>query len=311
MKDKFDILKPVGAYKPDPDKPPPKVAGRAIAGIAMELIFKERVFFYLILFSSLSLIAIYGIFLILFQLGNDTIEFSFQFYKLISQVSSAENFILLFVFFQLTWFSIIFFNTALTYCAITFFKGEKPAVYKSIQFSLSRLNMIIPWALISGTIGFILRILRHKVKDLKIILPMTLLAGGWAITTFLVIPIIVVENISLKEAIKRSGDLFKDTWGERLHAHIGIVVTGFLTFIFLMIPVFILQNKQIIPLSITFGFTAIAAGIITSFTAGAGEIVRAGVYQYAIGGPMWFERKAIKDLFTATKPEKDSEKDDG
>ena len=311
MKDKFDILKPVDTYKPGPDKPPPGETGRAIAGIAMELIFKERVFFYLILFSSLSLISIYGIFLILFQLGKDTIEYSFNIYQLFNQVSSTENFILLFIFFQITWFSIIFFNAALSHCAITFFKGEKPAVNESIQFSLSRLNIILPWALISGTIGFILRILRHKVKDLKIILPITLLAGGWAITTYLVIPIIVVENISLKEAIKQSGKLFKDTWGERLHAHIGIVVTGFLTFIVLMIPVFILQNKGIIPMSITFGFTAIAAGIITSFTAGAGEIVRAGVYQYAIGGHMWFDRDAIKDLFTATETEKESEKDEG
>ncbi len=309
MKDKFSVFKSVDTYKPDTDKPPPGQTGRAIATIALELIFKERVFFYLILISSFSLIAIYGFFLILFQLGDDAIELSFIFYKSINQVSSRENYILLFVFFQLAWFSIIFFNTALAHCAITFFKGEKSTVNESIQFSLSRLNTILPLALISGTIGFILRILRHRVKDLKMILPITLLAGGWSITTYLVIPILVVENISLKDAIGRSGRLFKETWGERIHAHIGIFLIGLLTLIVLMLPLFMLQNKGIIHLSTTLVSMVIIGGIITSFTSGAGEIVRAGVYQYAIGGPMWFEQEVIKDLFNDSETEKDDEND--
>ena len=310
MEDKFSVFKPVTPYKPDDsEKPAPRETGLAIATIALELLFKEKVFFRLIAVSTLSLTVIYGLFIVLYQSGRDMIGFPFDYNKVLNQLFLSENYILIFIFYLLTYFSIVFFNTALTHCAITYFNDEKPSVNASIQFCLSRLKVILIWSLISATIGFILRFLRYRIRDLKKILPLLLFAGGWSITTYLVIPVLVAEKTNLKEAIKRSGKLFKDTWGERLHAYIGIGIIGFLIFIVLMIPLFMLQNKQIIPMSITFGFTAIAAGIITSFTSGAGDIIRAGVYQYAIGGPTWFEREAIQNLFGT--PEFEEEKNEG
>jgi hypothetical protein len=55
---------------------------------------------------------------------------------------------------------------------------------------------------------------------------------AWTLVTYLVIPIFVVEGLTVGNAVKRSAELFKRTWGENVAAQFGFGFLGFL----LMIP---------------------------------------------------------------------------
>ena len=46
--------------------------------------------------------------------------------------------------------------------------------------------------------------------------------------TFLVLPILVIEGIGPIAAVKRSGELFKRTWGENLMTNAGIGIVAML-----------------------------------------------------------------------------------
>jgi hypothetical protein len=55
-----------------------------------------------------------------------------------------------------------------------------------------------------------------------------LLGMAWAVLTFLTIPIIMLEDLGPISAVKRSGTLFRKTWGENLVAQAGFGLFGFL-----------------------------------------------------------------------------------
>ena len=46
--------------------------------------------------------------------------------------------------------------------------------------------------------------------------------------TFLTVPILVIEDLGVGDALKRSKDLFKKTWGENVIGQFGLGSVGFL-----------------------------------------------------------------------------------
>ena len=51
---------------------------------------------------------------------------------------------------------------------------------------------------------------------------------AWNLVTFLVVPILVLEDLGVGDALKRSKDLFKKTWGENVIGQFGLGAVGFL-----------------------------------------------------------------------------------
>ena len=49
---------------------------------------------------------------------------------------------------------------------------------------------------------------------------------AWSLVTFLVVPILVVEQLSVGAAVKRSAELFKHTWGENVVTNGGVWLLG-------------------------------------------------------------------------------------
>ena len=91
---------------------------------------------------------------------------------------------------------------------------------------MRRAGKILPWAIISATVSMILRAIEERAGFVGQIV--AAIAGmAWAVVTFLVLPIIVIEGVGVRDAIKKSGNLFKRTWGENLAAQIGFSLIGF------------------------------------------------------------------------------------
>ncbi len=223
------------------------------------------------------------------------------------QVSSGQSvigFVILFLFYLVTYTVIIFSNTALIGAAMMRLRGEDPTVADGFNIARSHLTQIIEYAAISATIGMILNALRNQDNFLTQILA-SIVNVAWNVVTFLVIPVLIVENVGAIDAIKRSGSLLKKTWGEQLIASSGI---GFVMFLVSIAAMFVIGAPLFLLASVTgsgvIAVFAIAVVVLVlvffSLIGGAlGGIFQAALYRYATEGTAgeFFDESLVAGAF--------------
>src|SRR5258707_15327757 len=126
----------------------------------------------------------------------------------------------LFLFYLVNYFVITFFNTAIISCAVLRMVGGEPTAADGFREAAARLPQIAGWALVSATVGLILRIIEDRLEKIGRIVA-GLLGMGWTVVTYLVVPIIVVERKGPIAAVKGSSALLKKTWGGQLIGNFG------------------------------------------------------------------------------------------
>jgi Family of unknown function (DUF6159) len=133
----------------------------------------------------------------------------------------------LFIFYFFNYFVIIYFNSAMVGCAKMRLMGDDPIVDDGFEAANSRIGSILGWAAISAVVGLVLRIIEDRSKTLGKIIA-GLLGVAWSLTSFLVIPIIVIEGKGPIESFKESAAMLKKTWGEQIMSNIGFGLIFFL-----------------------------------------------------------------------------------
>jgi hypothetical protein len=196
-------------------------------------------------------------------------------------------------------FVTVFFNTAIVSGANERFSGGDPSLGSALGGAASRLPQIVPWALLTGTVGLVLQAIESRAGFLGRIV-VSLIGAAWAIVTFLVVPILVVERLGPIQATKRSAQLFRQTWGENLAAQVGFGLVGFLA---------ILPGLLVGGLAIASGSTAIIIGgvaLAAVWVAAVLVVISAlscvfqlALYRYATGGemPAEFSAEVMQDAF--------------
>ncbi len=107
---------------------------------------------------------------------------------------------------------------------------------------------------------------------------------AWNLVTFLVVPILVLEDLGVGDALKRSKDLFKKTWGENVIGQFGLGAVGFLlTFpgVLLIVIGAALGTAGLIVLGVVGVIWVLVAAVIVSALSG---IYRTALYHYAANG---------------------------
>jgi hypothetical protein len=175
-------------------------------------------------------------------------------------------------------FIVIYFNTALVGAAMIRIRGGDPSVWDGFAIANARLPGIIGWAIVSATVALILRIILERLRG-NIIgqLAVAFVGGAWGILTFMVIPVLIVDNVGPIEAVKRSGSLLKRTWGEQFAANFGFGLIMVAAFIVATIPTAVLFFVAPV-VGIAVGVVAFGA-IIVTFNALDG-IFKAALYEY-------------------------------
>ncbi len=137
---------------------------------------------------------------------------------------------LAFLFYVLEYFIIFFANAALVGATTIRLRGGTPSVGAGLRIAASRTGSIFVYAMISATVGMVLRAIAERAGFIGRII-VSLLGAAWGIATFLAVPVLVNEQVGPVDAIKRSMDLLKRSWGEQLVAGAGInIVFNWLTF---------------------------------------------------------------------------------
>jgi hypothetical protein len=133
-----------------------------------------------------------------------------------------------------------FFNVCVVYTTKIRFEGGNATFAESIRFALSRIPVIVQWSLISATVGLILRILHNLASNLGKIgqivanILIGLLGMAWSIMTIFVVPVLVYENTGPIDAVKKSTQVIKKTWGESLIKNIGLGLVQLLIFVLIL-----------------------------------------------------------------------------
>ena len=202
-------------------------------------------------------------------------------------MEQAMHMLVLFAFYCCNYFVIIFFNAGLIACAQIRMEGGDPTVKDGLHAAWSRLPAIAGWAVLAATVGLVLRLIEERSSLVGKIVA-GLLGMAWSITSFLVVPILVIENESPLSALRRSAVMLKKTWGEQL---IGNFSFGFI-FLLLALPgVFVLVlgiSANSVPLIVVSVLYFIAISLAQSALQG---IFQAALYLYMRDGeaPEGFE----------------------
>lgn len=212
--------------------------------------------------------------------------------------------VVLFGFYFVNYFVIIFFNSALIACAVKSFYGESPTIGEGLRASMARLPQIFAWALISATVGLVLRVIEDRSEKVGAIVA-GLLGMAWSAVTYFVVPVLVIEKAGPLAAIKRSGAILKSSWGEAIGAKGGI---GFFCFLATLPFIGLIIGGGVVMMNVTsLGIALIACGVIgllivSLVSSALSAIVQAAIYMYGSSGdaPSGFEASNLRGAFAGT-----------
>ncbi|GFG54568.1 hypothetical protein CQY20_00195 [Mycolicibacterium agri] len=187
-----------------------------------------------------------------------------------------------------TTFVAIFFNVALSACAVRSMRGEDTSVGDGVSAATRRFGAILGWTLVSGSVGVVLRLIEERAPLLgRIAGWMT--GAAWAVASFFVIPIIALEGDGPIRSLKRSTAVVKERWGEGATGAVTISVVAVLLGIVIAVAgtigVITLMTLEAWPFAIGLIVATVVAVILVSVVSSAlSQIFRVAVYQYAATG---------------------------
>jgi MFS family permease len=214
-------------------------------------------------------------------------------------------FIVAFLYYLVQYFVIFFANTALVGAAIIRLNGGAPTVGDGFRVASQRFNAILGYALIAATVGMLLRAISERGGILGQITS-AIVGTTWSVATFLVVPVLVVENVGPIEAVKRSTALLKKTWGEQV---VGSLSMGF---IFGLLAVLVILAgiglgflatsifKTILVPGVVIVVLVVMALLVLSLVGSAlNGIYTAAVYSYATGtgSGSYFDAELLRSTF--------------
>jgi hypothetical protein len=221
--------------------------------------------------------------------------------------NEVMGFLVMFAFYVVQYTVIFFANTALVGATMIRLRGGDPTVRDGLKIASSHFGPILGYALIAATVGMILRLISNMGKGIGQFIS-SLFGLAWNIATFLVVPVLVVENVGPIEAVKRSTSLLKRTWGEQIVGNLGIgavfallIVAEVIVSVAVIAWVATLQSTALLIFVIcAFVLLFLLTGLIQSALSG---IYTAAVYQYAAEGKTsgFFNPQLVEGAFRQGK----------
>ncbi len=217
----------------------------------------------------------------------------------------VAGYVIGFLFYLTMYFVVIFANSALVGAAMIRLRGGDPTLGDGFRIAMAHVGQIFGYALISATVGLLLRALRERGG----------IAGqivawfgnmAWSLATYLVIPVLVVEDVGPVEAIRRSASLLKRTWGEQIAGNfsIGLVfaLLSLLAVLVVGLPVILLAaaTGSVVAMALGIGLVVLLVAVISLVGATLNGIYVAALYRYAVEGeisPQFFQASMIQDAF--------------
>jgi hypothetical protein len=215
------------------------------------------------------------------------------FFSLLGGISSAAYdwifWVLLFVFYIVSYFIAIFFNAAIIGCATIRLNDGDPTVRDGLRVASSRVGKLFGWAVIAAIVGMILNAAERAArKNFIARIVLSFLEMAWTIATMFVVPVILYEDIGGFTAIRRSTRIIRQTLGETLISQFTLSIAAFL-FSLLGIVLIFAGVYFIFTYSLILGIIMLIAAIayflfISILFSALNGIMVAALYRYAKTG---------------------------
>jgi hypothetical protein len=162
-------------------------------------------------------------------------QWGFEAFDMVEQ-GSVTDYAIVFLFYLVAYFVIIFFNVGLVHCTRIYLEGGTPQFNDGVKFSMTRLPTILGWSALSATVGLIIKAVQENTGTVGDILS-SIVGIIWSIATFFVVPVLAYEEVGPIEALKRSGAIMKEKWGESIGASFSFSILTFLGMLLIALPV--------------------------------------------------------------------------
>ncbi|MBL9141938.1 MAG: hypothetical protein JNK53_08740 [Phycisphaerae bacterium] len=219
-------------------------------------------------------------------------------------VYKVYGLLLSFLFYATTFFTATYCNVALVGCALERFEGKPTSFRRGIQIANSRIAQILAWSLVAATVGTILRAIEERAGFIGRIV-IGLIGLAWAVATFFVVPVLVVEGVGPIDAVRRSAGIIRQKWGEALIVTAGIslvlaaaVIGVVLLTAALVVGAALLTQHWALPVAV--GSLGLIAVILVALVGSTlKEIVNAALYRFATTGDVapGFTQLSLQGVF--------------
>lgn len=176
-----------------------------------------------------------------------------------------------------------YFLGALVHGANEALEGRRPELGECFAAANAKLHRLLPWALVQGTVSIVIRALEDRGFIGQIVA--SLVGAAWAIVTFLTVPIIMLEDVGPIAALKRSGRLLKQSWGENIAAQFGFGLFGLIAVLPAILVFALAASTGSTVVVVAFGAVAVAWIVVVSLAVSAlTGIYRTALYRFAVDG---------------------------
>jgi hypothetical protein len=177
-------------------------------------------------------------------------------------------------------FIAVFFNAAVVATADGYLQGRTPTLGDGLHTATTKAGKLLGWAALTTTVGLIVRAFEERAGILGRVVG-TIVGMAWGVVTFLVVPVLLFEDLGVVDSVKRSTHLFRARWGEQLIGNGSIGLAVLLVGVIAALPVVLLY--AVAPV---LGIVAavVAFGALMAASAALSGIFNAALYRYATTG---------------------------
>lgn len=195
-------------------------------------------------------------------------------------------YLLTFVFYVANYFVVVFCNVALVAVANNRMGGGSWGMRAGLDLAWQRKWSIFQWAVFAATVGMILRTISERVGLLGRIV-VGLVGLAWSLAIYFIVPVLAFENLGPIDAFKRSVQLFRKTWGERVVAGVSFGLIFALPWFLLMglaMALMPMMAGSIVALIAVYGFLTVSFVVLFAVSSAASSIFNVALYNYALSG---------------------------
>lgn len=209
---------------------------------------------------------------------------------------NSGAYVILFLYYFATYTVIIFSNVALVGAVFKLMRGEPATLQDGIAIAQARLGKILFYALISATVGVIARAITESGRNSKnMVLAIVaaiiggIIQGAWNLLVFFAIPIIVAEDLSVMDSMRRSLELFKKTWGESFVGSTAIGIASCLVWLAVIVIggtliMGAVATGSIALIIFSILIVVVAIAILSLINGAINGVFQASLYKYATEG---------------------------
>lgn len=179
----------------------------------------------------------------------------------------------------------VFCGVALSTCAARALEGQDTTVGEGVAAARARLGVIFAWAGVQLVVGALISIVQALLREAGGQIVGSIVGGladfAWTVATFFVIPVIALEGLGPKDAIKRSSAVLRQRWGEGVTGSFAI---GGIVFLLGWLPAIalIVLGIAVVGSSSALGGVLIGLGVIVLVIAGILQSTIMAVFRVAL-----------------------------